>query len=79
MASNDAVVDGRADAVNPLRTGTKAAAHYTIHLQPSETRTVVLRLSAVPPAEPFSDAMQIPQCARRKPIDFTRRSSERHT
>src|SRR5207244_3490382 len=43
---NDAVVDVRADAVNPLRSGTKAAAHYIIQLQPAETRSVVLRLSA---------------------------------
>ncbi len=56
---NDAVVNGRADAVNPLRIGTKAAAQYVLRLQPGEARSVVLRLSTELPAEPFSDAQQV--------------------
>src|SRR6266540_1135542 len=36
---NDAVVNGRADAVNPLRIGTKAAAQYVLRLQPGEARS----------------------------------------
>ena len=56
---NDAVVNGRADAVNPLHAGTKAAAQYVLQLQPGETRSVVLRLSAELPAEPFADAQQV--------------------
>jgi len=56
---NDAVVNGRADGVNPLHAGTKAAAQYVLQLQPSETRSVVLRLSAELPVEPFDDAQQI--------------------
>ena len=56
---NDAVVNGRVDAVNPQQSGTKAAAHYVLQLQPGETRRVVLRLSAALPVEPFADAPQI--------------------
>jgi hypothetical protein len=36
---------GRRDAVNPARAGTKAAAHYILHLGPGETATVNLRLT----------------------------------
>src|SRR5205823_2902312 len=56
---NDAVVNGRADKVNPLHAGTKAAAQYKLQLQPGETRSVVLRLSAELPVEPFADAEQV--------------------
>ena len=31
--------------MNPTRTGTKAAAHYPIRLEPGETRTIKLRLT----------------------------------
>ncbi len=40
------VVDGRTDAVNPARVGTKAAAHYVREIGPGETAVVRLRLSA---------------------------------
>ncbi|HKC07663.1 MAG TPA: glucosidase [Methylomirabilota bacterium] len=46
---NDCVVEGRPDAVNPAREGTKAAAHYRLVLQPGETASVKLRLSNTPP------------------------------
>ncbi|WP_431857609.1 MGH1-like glycoside hydrolase domain-containing protein [Azospirillum sp.] len=38
------VVHGRADAVNPEKAGTKAAAHYRLTLGPGESRVVRLRL-----------------------------------
>jgi hypothetical protein len=38
------VVDGRADAVNPERTGTKAAARYVLELAPGKTAVVRARL-----------------------------------
>jgi hypothetical protein len=41
---NDYVVNGASGAVNPARTGTKAAARYALTLAPGETRTVRLRL-----------------------------------
>lgn len=38
------VVHGRAEAVNPERTGTKAAAHHRLTLGPGESRTIRQRL-----------------------------------
>ncbi len=38
------VVNGSADAVNPARTGTKAAAHYRLSLGPGEQRVLLFRL-----------------------------------
>jgi hypothetical protein len=50
------VVGGRRDAVNPNATGTKAAAHYAIELQPHETKTIRLRLTnRTDLTEPFYD------------------------
>jgi Mannosylglycerate hydrolase MGH1-like glycoside hydrolase domain len=46
---NDYVVEGRREAVNPAREGTKAAAHYRLALRPGETASVRLRLSNTPP------------------------------
>ncbi|HEU5330532.1 MAG TPA: hypothetical protein VFU78_20735 [Thermomicrobiales bacterium] len=55
---NDAVVQGRAEAVNPAQTGTKGAFHYRLTLAAGATVTLRLRLCPVPdgaPADPFSD------------------------
>jgi hypothetical protein len=41
---NDYVVNGRATAVNPARTGTKCAAHYRLELDPGQKAEVRLRL-----------------------------------
>ena len=45
---NNAVVYGQSHAVNPERTGTKAAAHYRSVVQPGETLTLRLRLETSP-------------------------------
>ena len=56
---NDAVVDGRLDAVNPERTGTRMAFHTHSVVEPDMPFTVRLRLRAlsdreiVPPADEF--------------------------
>jgi hypothetical protein len=55
-AFHDHVVHGRAGAVNPSRTGTKAAAHYRLALGPGETAIVRLRLADTAPAGPAFDA-----------------------
>jgi hypothetical protein len=47
---NEYVVHGREGAVNPDKTGTKAAAHYTLTVNPGACQVVRLRLSAVTPA-----------------------------
>ena len=46
-AIHDAVVQGRRDAVNPDRLGTKMAAHYRLELPPGGSATLRLRLAAV--------------------------------
>jgi hypothetical protein len=46
---NDYVVEGRREAVNPDREGTKAAARYQRRLAPGETWSMRLRLSNTPP------------------------------
>ncbi len=51
---NDAVVGGRADAVNPAETGTKVGAHYVFRVPAGGSVGLRLRLAAVRPvAGPF--------------------------
>ncbi len=42
---NDCVVQGRQEAVNPGKQGTKVAAHYRVTIAPGESATVRLRLT----------------------------------
>ena len=42
---NDAIVRNRIDLVNPNKVGTKAAAYYRFNIEPSESRTIRLRLT----------------------------------
>ena len=42
---NDYVVKGAQEAVNPERAGTKAAAHYSLTIQPGATEVIRLRLT----------------------------------
>ena len=44
---NDYVIHGRVDAINPSRTGTKAAARYVLTIDPGQSATVRLRLSGL--------------------------------
>jgi len=46
---NACVVEGRDEAVNPAREGTKMAAYYRLRLAPGETVAVKLRLGNTPP------------------------------
>jgi mannosylglycerate hydrolase MGH1-like protein len=41
---NDYIVDGRLDAVNPAKSGTKASAHYKVVIGPGATEVIRLRL-----------------------------------
>ena len=47
---NDYIVNGRKEAVNPEKKGTKAAAHYFVTVKPDQCQVVRLRLSKVTPA-----------------------------
>jgi hypothetical protein len=53
-AFHEYVVSGKAEAVNPTNTGTKAAAHYQIEVPAGGSKAVRLRLSAKPSADAFS-------------------------
>ena len=48
-AFHRALVDGDRGAVNPRQRGTKAAAHYSLTVQPGETVTLRLRLNDMAP------------------------------
>ena len=49
------VISGNSEAVNPTKTGTKAAARYILDLPPGGASVVRLRLSAASPAQPFDN------------------------
>ncbi len=63
---NDYVVNGRAEAVNPAQTGTKASARYRLSLEPGQTQVVRLRLSTNEPLSQPLDAPFASTCALRK-------------
>jgi len=70
-AFHDYVVRGRTDAVNPQRTGTKAAAVCRFELAPGETRVLRLRLSdeREAPRLPFGAGFAEVRDARRREAD----------
>jgi hypothetical protein len=47
---NNYIVEGKKKAVNPNKTGTKAAVHYLLNLDAGETKTIQLRLSNLSPS-----------------------------
>jgi hypothetical protein len=66
----EAVVSGRAAAVNPDAVGTKAAAHYRLEVPPGGTAAVRARLApAAPPEGPFGDGFDADLAARRAEAD----------
>ncbi len=52
------VVSGERDAVNPGKTGTKAAAHYVVEVPAGGCEVVCLRLAASPASEPFGPSFE---------------------
>ena len=52
---NDFVVDGKQDAVNPQKSGTKAALHYTLQVPAGVEVTVRLRLTNRKTERPFNN------------------------
>jgi hypothetical protein len=71
---NDFVVLGRQGAVNPGKTGTKAAAHYRLKVGPRESATVRLRLTAKGGAVPFGPEFDAVFASRLKEADEFYRS-----
>ena len=53
------LISGACDAVNPSKTGTKAAAHYVLEVSAGASKAVRLRLSANPAADAFAISDQI--------------------
>jgi hypothetical protein len=58
------VVEGKKEAVNPARTGTKAAARYVLDVPAGGSSSVRLRLSATRPAAPFGPGFEASFAAR---------------
>ncbi len=56
---HETVVKGAQGKVNPQGIGTKAAAHYTWHIEAGATQTVLLRLSANRQKTPFENAGEL--------------------
>jgi hypothetical protein len=66
---NNYVVEGQQEAVNPDRTGTKAAAHYEIGVEAGATAVIRLRLTNVEMREPFGRGFAEIMDARRQEAD----------
>ncbi len=70
---NDAVVDGRVEAINPERRGTKASAHSYAVVPPGGHLRLRLRLTDQPPGtsteRPFGEAFDLIVATRRREAD----------
>jgi len=53
------LIEGRQEAVNPAKTGTKAAAHYTLDVPAGGSKVVRLRMSKKPSADGFGNFEEI--------------------
>ncbi|MGB8768104.1 MAG: glucosidase, partial [Candidatus Korobacteraceae bacterium] len=54
-AFHEYVIAGKKDAVNPAKSGTKAAAHYVLDVPAGQSKVVRLRLRAKPAANAFAE------------------------
>ncbi len=54
-AFHEYVIEGRRDAVNPAKTGTKAGAHYVLDVPASGSTTVRLRMNSKHDGDAFAD------------------------
>jgi hypothetical protein len=63
-AFHEYVVSGNTGAVNPAKTGTKAAARYILDIPAGGSATIHLRLSAASPARPFGKEFETTFAAR---------------
>ena len=72
---NEHLVHGNPDAVNPARTGTKAASHHVIEVAPGQTSVLRLRLSDMAPVKlptPFAHFDQVFATRQREADEFYR-------
>jgi len=75
-AFHDFVVHGDDDAVNPLRRGTKAAAHYRLEIAAGGHAVVRLRLSADAQPDPLAPCDQLMERRRSEADGFYQRLQE---
>ncbi|MFJ6080687.1 MGH1-like glycoside hydrolase domain-containing protein [Streptomyces sp. NPDC092369] len=64
------VVHGETDAVNPARTGTKAAVHHVLTVPAGGSATVRLRLTDAQPADPWGEFDAIMDARRTEADEF---------
>jgi hypothetical protein len=72
---NNYVVNEKSDAINPERTGTKAAAHYRISIDAGQEATIRLRLSDLAPSamgDPFKNFDEIMHARQHEADEFYR-------
>jgi hypothetical protein len=69
-AFHEYVVHGRRDAVNPGRTGTKAAFHYPLTISARGSARVRLRLTSASETESFLRFDEILECRRQEADEF---------
>ncbi len=69
---HETVVNRAQGRVNPEQVGTRMAAHYTLHLEPGETRSILLRLSAYQCAQPFAGADELFAARHQEADEFYR-------
>jgi hypothetical protein len=70
---NDAVVNRRADRINPGQTGTRAAAHYTLTVPAGATTTILVRLSDKAPnalSDPFGSTSETFECRKQEADEY---------
>ncbi len=76
---HEAIVNGAREAVNPGGTGTKAAAHYRVIIEPGATRTIMLRLSPDRHSDPFAGASELLTTRIEEADEFYREGSTAQT
>ncbi|HEX8426897.1 MGH1-like glycoside hydrolase domain-containing protein [Hymenobacter sp.] len=67
---NDYLIHGWQQAVNPTQRGTKAAAHYVLHVPAGQSKVLRLRLASPTLKEPFADFDQILNQRRHEADEF---------
>jgi hypothetical protein len=66
---NDYIILGKQEAINPQQTGTKAAAHYLLKIEPGASQTIQLRLADTTLIEPFSSEFDAIFALRKQEAD----------
>ena len=68
-AFHEYIISGNSEAINPAKTGTKAAAHYALDVPAGGSRVIRLRLSPHSAKEPFGKSFDATIAARQADAD----------